>query len=253
MLFGVGSSLVGIGFGLLVYPLPVSRRRKQKWTRSSIHGATWTYVRVMRSLGLLNFRIDPAVRKHTEGRLIIANHPSLLDVVFILSAIPDMNCIVKAALWRNPFTFAVVTMAGYIRNDAEDLIEVAAEKMKNGEKLIIFPEGTRTVDPAALDFKRGGAHIALAAGQPIKPIFITCKPSTLRKHEKWYDVPDAPPLFTLTALSDILISECIDTTRPKPVQVRHLTRYLQGRFQKLVNIDNDLTTDRISESNLPMV
>ena len=146
-----------------------------------------------------------------------------------------MNCIVKSALWRNPFTFAVVSMAGFIRNDTEDLIEVAAESLRNGQNLIIFPEGTRTIDLHNLDFKRGIAHIAIAAGCFIKPIFIRCEPITLRKHEKWYQVPATPPCFTLQGLPELQIDQCIDISRPKPLQVRHLTRYLQSYFQDLVN------------------
>lgn len=195
----------------------------------------WLYVRIMRSLGLLRFDIDASLKRKTTGKLFIANHPTLLDVVFILSAVPDVNCIVKAALWKNPFTFAVVTMAGFIRNDTDDLIAVAADNLKGGQNLIIFPEGTRTVDLKNLDFKRGGAHIAVAAGAPIQPILIDCDPITLRKHEKWFQVPNQPPLFTLRGLPEIVIEECIDTSRPKPIQVRHLTRFLQSYFQNLVN------------------
>jgi len=234
-LFGFGGLILGLALALGVYPLPVDRSKKQSLTRKSIRGLLWIYVRTMRWLGLLRFDIDPRLAERSSGRLYIANHPTLLDVVFILSVVSDMNCIIKAALWRNPFTFAAVSMAGYIRNDTEDLIDAAAESLKRGENLIIFPEGTRTADLENLNFKRGGAHIAITADCPIRPVFISCEPITLRKHEKWYQVPERPPLFTLKQLPDLHIANCIDRTRPKSIQVRHLTRYQQALFQDLVD------------------
>jgi len=234
-LFGFGALVLGLLFAIFVYPLPLDRQTKQAWTRNSMRGLLWLYIRIMRILGLLSYEIDPALGAKTSGRLFIANHPTLLDVVFIISTVPDMNCIVKSALWRNPFTFAVVSMAGFIRNDTEDLIEVAADSLRSGQNLIIFPEGTRTVDLHQLNFKRGVAHIAIAAGCAIKPIFIRCQPITLRKHEKWYQVPATPPRFSLRGLTELQIDQCIDISRPKPLQVRHLTRYLQSYFQDLVN------------------
>ncbi len=234
-LFGFGALVLGLVFAIFVYPLPLDRLTKQVWTRNSMRGLLCLYIRIMRLLGLMRYEIDPALGEKTSGRLFIANHPTLLDVVFIISAVPDLNCIVKSALWRNPFTFAVVSMAGFIRNDTEDLIEVAADSLRNGQNLIIFPEGTRTVDLNLLDFKRGIAHIAVAAGCLIKPIFVRCEPITLRKHEKWYQVPATPPCFTLQGLPELEIDQCIDIARPKPIQVRHLTRFLQSYFQDLVN------------------
>lgn len=236
VLFGLGAVVLGLIFSLLVFPLPLGRVRKQIWARRSMQRALWIYVRIMRGLGLLTFEFrgnfDPSL--DGEGCLVVANHPSLLDVVFLISAFPDINCIVKSALWRNPLTVAIVTMAGYIRNDTEDLLEVAASQIESGQMLVVFPEGTRTVDPEALDFKRGALHIAVAAACPILPVHISCEPPTLRKHQPWYDVPDTPPHFALEAMPVINVVDTIDTSQVRSIQVRHLTRWLLDYFQRLV-------------------
>ena len=236
-LFGLGAVVLGLVFTLLVFPLPLGKPRKQRWARGAMQKALWLYVRIMRGLGLLtfSFRGDFNPDVGDTGCLVVANHPSLLDVVFLISAFPDINCIVKSALWRNPFTAAIVTMAGYIRNDSETLLEDAASQIQSGQLLVVFPEGTRTVDPSALDFKRGPQHIAIAAGCPILPILIDCDPPTLRKNEAWYEVPDRPPHFDLQALEPVYLDHIIDTSTPRSIQVRQLTRWLLAFYQDLVN------------------
>lgn len=232
VLFGLFALVLGVLLGLLVFPLPASAPRKERWTRRVIQGALWLYVRTMRFLGLLTFDIsgqENAIQSESgQGTLVIANHPSLLDVVFLLSAIPNVNCIVKAALWRNPFTYFIVNLAGFIRNDREDMLEVAGAQIRSGQRLLVFPEGTRTADPERLDLKRGSAHAAIAGGGHFTPVIIRCEPLTLRKNEAWYNVPSTPPHFTLTILPGQHIDDCIDTSRPRPVQVRRLTRDLEA-------------------------
>lgn len=236
VLFGLGALLLGVLLGLLIFPLPVGADRKRRWTRRWIQAALWLYVRVMRVLGLLSFEIsgtEHVIRDDdTRGTLIIANHPSLLDVVFLLSAIPDVNCIVKAALWRNPFTYFIVNLAGFIRNDREDMLDAAGAEIRSGQRLLVFPEGTRTVDPDNLDLKRGTAHVALAGSGHFTPVIIRCEPLTLRKHEPWYRVPPSPPRFTLRILPGEHIADCIDTSKPRPVQVRRLTAYWKTLFER---------------------
>ncbi len=227
--FGLGACLIALGLLLLLYPLPLGRPFKQRLTRHIVWCAAWLYVRMMWAMGLLSFEFQNARLLQGGGRLVIANHPTLLDVVFLMSVMPGTNCIVKAALFKNPFTYGVVSLAGYIPNDdnGEDLINRAAEAIANGQTLIIFPEGTRTQNPEDLNFKRGAANVALKARCPITPVVIDCQPPTLRKHEKWYQVPDAPPHFSFKALPPLAIDQCIDTARPSSVQARHLTLHMR--------------------------
>ena len=230
--FGVGAFLIAIGLLFLLYPTPFSQTKKQIWTRRTISFATRFYVRMMRKFGLLSFEFKNTDRLGNNGELIIANHPSLLDVVFILSVMPDACCIVKEALWRNPFTFGAVSMAGYIsnNNNGPELVDKASKTIRTGQSLIIFPEGTRTSNLDQLNFQRGAANIALKAHCPIRPILIGCEPMTLRKHESWYQIPSAPPLFTIEVLDALSIEDCIDINKPTVVQANHLNQYLQKKI-----------------------
>ena len=105
--------------------------------------------------------------------MILANHPSLLDVVFLVGHVKNANCIVKHGLATNPFTRGPVANAGYITNDESfDMFDRAADALRNGETLIVFPEGTRTPPDAMPQFHRGACAIALRGAQVVTPVVI---------------------------------------------------------------------------------
>lgn len=238
--FGLGAFFLALALLICLYPLPIKQTHKQILTRRAISRATKLHIAIMRTLGLLSFDFENSARLNCSGELVIANHPSLIDTVFLLSVMPDACCIVKESLWRNPFTFGVVSMAGYIsnNNNGPQLVDKAAAAIRAAQSLIVFPEGTRTGDTNNLTFKRGAANIALKAQCPIRPVAITCTPRTLRKHESWYNIPDSPPHFTIAVMEQIEISDCIDTARPANIQANKLNQYLE----ELLSMQLSMTT-----------
>ena len=69
------------------------------------------------------------------------------------------------------------------------MIEQASEALREGQSVIIFPEGTRTTPGQALQFQRGAASIAVRAAAVVTPVFIRCEPTTLAKNMPWYRIP----------------------------------------------------------------
>lgn len=77
--------------------------------------------------------------------IIVANHPSLLDALLLVSRLPDAVCIMKASLMDNPMFGAAARLANYIRNlNLLHVILHARQTLNEGAQVIIFPEGTRT-------------------------------------------------------------------------------------------------------------
>lgn len=230
--FGIGALLVGLFFRLLSI-VPLAAKTKQDWIRWCIHMGCLAFVKLMRALGLLTYSFDiDTMYKADAGHIVMANHPSLLDAVFILAANKDLSCIVKSALWNNFFTGAVVRLAGYIPNNSEDVIAIAASKLQAGENILIFPEGTRNEYDEQLDFKRGASNIAVAAGAPILPVLVKCSPRALQKGEKWYCIPNGGVHFSIASRSVLTLEQCIDTTRPRTIQYRHLTAFLKNYYKQ---------------------
>jgi 1-acyl-sn-glycerol-3-phosphate acyltransferase len=188
-MFGLGGLLFTLLVVPLLYCLPggaPARARRAKWL---LHRLFQAYIRMIRWIGVLTYEIEGA-EKLRDARLILANHPSLLDVVFLISMVPNANCVVKGKLTQNFFTRGPIKAAGYIMNhEAADVIAAAGDVMANGQALIIFPEGTRTDPGKAMRLRRGAANVAIRTGSAITPVLIYCDPAGLTKKQRWYQVP----------------------------------------------------------------
>ncbi|WP_217995222.1 lysophospholipid acyltransferase family protein [Methylogaea oryzae] len=137
---------VGLLFWGLLFPL-IERflgagLEKKLTSRAWMHGLFRWYMNFMRRIGILTYEVRGGERLNAPGRLVVANHPSLLDVVFLISQIRNATCIVKPALAANPFMRFPIRAMGYIyAEDPEALVEQCAAELREGASLIIFPEG----------------------------------------------------------------------------------------------------------------
>jgi 1-acyl-sn-glycerol-3-phosphate acyltransferase len=233
-LFGLG----GLLLRLVVFPLlhlAVWRRaRRVAAARTIIRMAFRAYVDVMRLLGVLRYEVRGLEKLERRGLLILANHPTLIDTVFLMAFVHNADCIVKAALWNNPFTRGPVRAAGYISNagasgDGGDLVRDCIASLEQGGNLIVFPEGTRTPAGGAIRLKRGAANVAVRGARDITPVVIRCDPPTLGKGEKWWRVPPRRVRFSLEVQDDVPVAPFTDGTS-EVIAARRLTEFLQNYF-----------------------
>ena len=226
--FGIGGLLMSVTvfpLAALVSPRTATRKRRMQWL---LHGTWRLFVWFMKSLGLLSWELHGRERLLQPGRLIVANHPSLIDVVFLISFIPRVDCIVKPAILSNPFMLPA-RWAGYIADrSAEQLVDDCAATLKAGNSLLIFPEGTRTKPGRPITMRRGAAQIALAAGCEILPVTIRVAPPTLTKGEPWYRIPPRPVHYVLH-VGEPMTPES-GRSQPSPIAARHLTQELERYF-----------------------
>ncbi len=146
LLFGSG----GIILCLTIFPLIVlfnkDKYKRSERVRSTISFIFNLYLSIFEFLCILKIETKGLERlKNMKGKLLICNHPSLLDVVIITSRIKNAQCLVNSKLWSNPFIGLIVRSACYIRNDIHPqfFLEECKQILVHGENIIIFPEGTR--------------------------------------------------------------------------------------------------------------
>ncbi|MFI4978857.1 MAG: lysophospholipid acyltransferase family protein [Nevskiales bacterium] len=230
--------LVSLLLSLTVLPLVAvsaadvdgARRRVQRVIH---YGCRW-FIWLMKSLGLITYELHGREHLQVPGRLIVANHPSLIDVVFLLAWMPQLDCIVKQDLWHNPFLRRAVGWAGYIGNASPDgLIESCTASLQAGRSLIVFPEGTRSMPGRRSVFRRGAAHIALRSDADIVPLRIRCEPITLTKGSKWYQVPEQPPHYTFIAAAPMRPERGCREGDSASMAARRLT----AQFEVLLNVE----------------
>lgn len=111
--------------------------------------------------------------------IFMCNHQSALDIYTLLSGLPfSFKWIAKRQLFSIPFLGWTMKRAGYISLDRENprealkAINDAAQKIREGMSIIIFPEGTRSKDGVLLPFKKGVFSLAVRAGIPVIPVGI---------------------------------------------------------------------------------
>lgn len=242
--FGTGLSFLAFGVGGLVLRLFVipplqwsvrdPLRRKQR-IRRLVQRSFAAHVELMRRLGVLTYEIRGQERLQRDGLLILANHPTLIDVVFLISLLPNADCVVKSAVARNPFMRGPVRAAGYVSNeDGAGLVNDCIAAVRAGGNLVIFPEGTRTTPGQPLRLQRGAANIAVRGKLNITPVRLTCSPLTLGKGEKWYRVPSRRFHVTVDVQEDLPIARFLDGIDPvtggEAVAARRLTDFLAHYF-----------------------
>jgi len=224
--FGLGALVIAAFFPLLAW-LPGDRERR---AQRVVHQTFRLWVWFATVLGLLR------VRWHGRERLrgpspcvVVANHPTLIDIVLLIACMPQADCVVKSAAWKNPFLRWVLRAAGYVRNDrGSALIDDCAARVAHGRWLVLFPEGTRSPLRRLGPFHRGAAHVALRAQAPLLPVVITCEPPTLMKGQKWYHVPNRTAQFTVQVGEPIAATEL-----PSPAATALAARQLTGDIRTL--------------------
>lgn len=168
-------ALATVLFGLLVIGLSMSPdtahlipRVARVWGRSIL---AFSGVRV-RVLG--RERIDS-----TAGFIFMANHQSNYDIPVLLGHLPvPFRWLAKAELFRIPIFGRAMRGAGYIpiersnRQAAIETLRQAAGIVRQGGSVVIFPEGTRSMDGTLKPFKKGGFIMAIEAGAAIVPVAL---------------------------------------------------------------------------------
>lgn len=228
LIFGLG----GVLLTLTVVPLSwlmTDASRRERWVKYIIHRCFRLFTAMMEKSGVLTVETRNLDRLEQPGQLVIANHPTLIDVVFLISFMPRADCVVKSSLLKNPFTRGPVKAARYIANDdPEAVIKAAGESFARGNSLIVFPEGTRTQPGEKLRLQRGAANIAIRTGQNLRPVIIDCEPPTLTKNTPWYRVPERRFHMKFRVDEELDISPCLEG---KPsVMSRQLTATIKDYF-----------------------
>ncbi|MGH8161075.1 MAG: lysophospholipid acyltransferase family protein [Gammaproteobacteria bacterium] len=183
------------------------------------------------------------------GRLIVANHPCFMDVVVMMSYLPEANNIMKDALRRNPFLALFVRAGGYISNASDPLDTIAAcrRAKERGEALIVFPEGSRTHAGEIPRFRRGAAQIALRAEMEILPVTLSCSPPVLTHGRPWYAMPSRRVQYVISfhAPREPAAFASIEGLPPS-LAARRVTRGMETWFKRQLRT---MKTSRIEPVN----
>jgi len=138
--------------------------------------------------------------------VLIANHPTLVDVTAIIATVGQLSCVVKRILFYTPTLGPLLRFCWHINSGAGDATAGAAVMMESmhrlrcGMTVLIFPEGTRSPEGSLRAFKRGAFELASRADVPVVPVFLSCHPAMLSKEAPWYRAPAIPAQYQMIQL-----------------------------------------------------
>lgn len=161
----------------------------------SAHGVHRFVHRAWSGVGLwasgVTLEIDPGDLKPGETCIFMANHQSLFDILILTHVLKpwDVRFVAKESLFSIPVFGQAMSKAGHVAIDRDNMrkamkaIEAAVTEVQAGRSLVVFPEGTRSLDFSRLqEFKVGGMILALKTGKAIVPLVLSGSGEIKPKH-----------------------------------------------------------------------
>ena len=121
---------------------------------------------------------DPSRMSPDHGVVYIANHMSWFDVFALAATLPRYSFVAKSELRKIPLFGPAAAAAGIVflerdnRKRAFQSYRGAAEQVRAGRSVVVYPEGTRGRDYPLRPFKKGPFVLAIASGAPIVPTVV---------------------------------------------------------------------------------
>lgn len=235
LVYGAGALLLG----WLVLPLQRRLGGDERHARRTIHHASRAFMSLTRLLGLIELRVEGAERLRAEGaKLVVANHPTLLDTPVLTALLPEADLIVKPSWADHPALRSTARAAGYLRSEGGPrFVAEGARRLRAGSALVIFPEGTRSPREGLGRFERGAAHLALSSGCDLLPVVIRVEPRSLRSDQRWYEVPDRMMQFTIRVLEPLSPRKLLRGAERPPRAARVVTEALHRLYERELHGD----------------
>jgi 1-acyl-sn-glycerol-3-phosphate acyltransferase len=232
--FGIGGVFLGYVLLPIIRVVVFEKNKRVRCTQYIICVTFNFFCKLMSFFQLIKYEfIGFDKLSSDEGIILIANHPTLIDYVVIVSKLKQCNVIVKESLWNNRYMNKVIAAAGYIPNThASELMELVRKSLIETKHLLIFPEGTRTTPGEPILLQRGAAQLAIRLPAKVRMLRITTSSIALTKKSKWYNIPKETVNYRIEVsnLIDPLLH--LEESGSTSLAARHLTQYFTRKLEK---------------------
>ncbi len=230
--FIFGALSQGILIVILLHLFVWNKQKRTLAIRQCVKLSFKFFVWLCRVLGVFKVNFNNLDKlKNLNNKIIIANHPSLVDYVILTSCLPNnVSVMVKYKLTKSFMRF-IIKALDYVHNEMD--YSALKQNLSNNDNFLIFPEGTRTKDNTNYKFHRGFVHIALNQNLKIVPIHISCDvPGYLNSKFLDTNVPNTTPVFTIDVKDEIDPKDFQKEDTKESIVSRHLTKSLEEQYVK---------------------
>lgn len=194
-----------------------------KWLQSLAKGVTFCAGAKIIVKGKENIPKDKAV-------LFISNHKSIFDIPILVSIIDiPTSFIGKVELKKTPIVSFWMKKNNCIFMDRDNIrqslkaITKGIQQLKEGESILIFPEGTRIIGEELGEFKKGSLKLATKSNSPIVPIYVGNAYEILETHFPWVK----------SANISVNIGEPIFLDNLNAEDKKNLSEYVKNKIEEL--------------------
>ncbi|MEE9342405.1 MAG: lysophospholipid acyltransferase family protein [Gammaproteobacteria bacterium] len=194
------------------------KKNARKKALQAAHIQVSAYLKTLSFLHLVKFEFEG--QPHESACVVVANHPSLLDIIVFLKDFPTAICLFKPESLDNPILSSFLKIGGYIEGvdgtscSNKRVIASSCQRLAEGHHVIFFPEGTRSSSATRMrKFRTTAFHTAVKSGYPLQPIAIHCQPLFLGKNQKWSSFGRYTNRMTIRYLPVININDLAENKR----------------------------------------
>jgi 1-acyl-sn-glycerol-3-phosphate acyltransferase len=243
LFFFAGSPLIG----LVVLPLMrlTAKDREDHRRRCTLFVSRLLRIfsEWVRFMGLVGYPRDFALPRGLEGRpyVMIANHPSLIDMILLMGALPGLTCVTKGSWSRSVVLGPLLRQTHYLpgpgsgEEESDDMLGTMVKHVESGHPLLVFPEGTRSPVERLLRFRRGAVETALRAKVPLVCLFVSLDRPFLMKGTPFWKVPRDRATYSFEIL-DVIDPD--EETRDARTLNKTLHERYEARFAKMLAARN---------------
>lgn len=232
VLFALGGTVLSWVIMPFVFVSTLDRLEARRRCQRTLQGGFRVFLTVLAKLRLLETTWPLSEsRCPEEPSVIICNHPTLLDTVFMTVRYDNVICMMKRSYYASPFFFGLARMCGYVPaaragriEEHQAMLEAVHEGLRQGFNVLAFPETRRSPIGSNLPFRRGPIETAARAGVPIVPVRIRCDPRTLAREISLGEMPLVCAQYSSAELPPIRVE-------PRRSAIRAATRTLENLLQ----------------------
>ena len=206
IIFAVGGMIIG----MIIIPfvsLFHSGLKKRQVCANIVQKSWIFFVKLLEKFDTIKLELEGDFSNISQ-KVVVASHPCLLDIVFLISLIPNCVCLAKKAVLKNPCMHHIVKNL-YIINDVEleEFLNDTDKALNDGFNVIIFPTGTRFLANEEVKIHKGAAQIAINSNVDIVPITLKLDFPLLQKNH--FPLSAGKKLITckITRQEDIKVSD----------------------------------------------
>lgn len=209
--FGIGAFIIGAVLFPIVKLVSNKDNQKKRYAKI-IHNAWKFFIKHLEFIGIIKLNIKDKEKLFSiRNKVIVATHPSFIDVVILGGLIPNSICFAKKELLNNFFMKNIVESI-CIPNGLEldDMQKVTKNFLDKGYNIIIFPAGGRHKKEEQPKIRKGAALVAINANKNIVPIQMYTDYDFLQIGQPIYDAGKRPINYYITPLNEINITDYKD-------------------------------------------